>query len=232
MIGILVELLVSWLLLWLCHRKNLSVLGLLPSKKLLADFLVGCLISALLCAIYFFSIVRISGTQLQVNQGFSFMDFLSGFWWTLKSVLFEEFLFRGALLYIAIQRFGTKLGCILSAVAFGIYHWFSYGVFGDPMQMTLIFIVTGIGGLMFAYAFAVTKSLYLPIGLHLGWNVVTIVVFSQGPLGHQLLITTSEQKLTGILSLLLFLFQLLALPIFTYLYLRRRRKEISLAILH
>jgi membrane protease YdiL (CAAX protease family) len=231
MLGILVELLVSWLILWLVERKNLSALGLSPSKKLARDFLMGLFVSALVCSVYFFSIVKMSGTDLEVNQRFSFMDFLSGTWWTLKSVLTEELAFRGALLYIAIRRFGITIACILSAVAFGIYHWFSYGVLGDPMNMTVIFIVTAIGGLMFAYAFAITKSLCLPIGLHLGWNLVTVVVFSQGPLGRQLLITSNEQKLTGILSLIFFLFQLSALPIFTYLYLRRRREGISTAVL-
>jgi membrane protease YdiL (CAAX protease family) len=230
MLGILVVLLVSWLILWLFERKNLSALGLFPSKKLLTDFIVGFLISTLFCFIYFFSIVKMSGTGLEVSQNFSFMDFLSGFWWTLKSVLLEEFVFRGALLYIGIRKLGIKLACALSAIAFGIYHWFSYGVFGDPMQMVIIFVVTGIGGLMFAYAFAITKSLYLPIGLHLGWNLITVVVFSQGPLGVQLLIAVNRHNLTGILSLVLFLFQLLALPIFTWWYLRRRSGKVSVGL--
>jgi membrane protease YdiL (CAAX protease family) len=118
---------------------------------------------------------------------------------------------------------GIRLACIISAVAFGIYHWFSDEVFGDPIKMILIFITTGILGLMFAYAFASTKSLYLPIGLHFGWNLVTIVVFSQGPLGQQLLTITNGQRLPSVLSILFFLFQVLALPLFTYWYVRRQR---------
>lgn len=124
---------------------------------------------------------------------------------------------------LRFKGLGIKVACIISAVAFGIYHWFSYGVFGEPMQMIYVFIITGIGGLMFAYAFALTKSLYLPIGLHLGWNLATIVIFSQGPLGEQLLIGSNGQKLGGILSVLFFLYQILVLPLITYWYLKRQK---------
>jgi len=219
MIGILVELLTSWLLLWLYDKKNLTALGLYFSTNRTYNFVFGFFISAICCAIYFLLIVTFSKANLALNEKFIGKAMLESSWWTLKSVIFEELLFRGALLYIAIQWLGTKTACIISAVAFGIYHWFSYGVFGDPIQMIYVFIITGIGGLMFAYAFALTKSLYLPIGLHLGWNFVTIVIFSQGPLGDQLLISNNGQKLNGVSSALIFLYQILILPLITYWYL-------------
>ncbi|WP_189603592.1 hypothetical protein [Salinimicrobium marinum] len=43
----------------------------------------------------------------------------------------------------------------------------------------------------------VAGSLYLPIGLHFGWNLVTITIFSQGPSGDQLLISSTENTLGG-----------------------------------
>jgi len=81
--------------------------------------------------------------------------------------------------------------------------------------------MTGIWGFMFAMAFAKTKSLYLPIGLHFGWNLISTVVFSQGPLGNQLLIGNGGQKMGVILSLVVFLFQVFVVPIITYWYLKR-----------
>ena len=229
MIGILVGLLTSWLLLWLYDKKNLTVLGLAPSASKAYNFIFGFLISAICCSIYFMSIVTITKTDLTINEKFTVKTFLAGSWWTLKSVLFEELLFRGALLYIAIHRLGIKVACIISAVAFGIYHWFSYGIFGDPLQMIYVFTITGIGGLMFAYAFALTKSLYLPIGLHLGWNLITIVIFSQGPLGQQLLISNAGQKLSGVLLVIFYLYQILTLPLITYLYLKQQASKAPLA---
>lgn len=140
---------------------------------------------------------------------------------TLKSVLFEELIFRGALLYIAIKKLGIKKGCFLSSVCFGTYHWFSYNAFGNPVQMVIIFLTTTIFGLMLAFAFAKTKSLYLPVGLHFGWNLFNIVVFSNGPLGQQIFIKTNENHPQGFLSLFVFQFQVFALPLFTYLYFKR-----------
>ncbi len=58
--------------------------------------------------------------------------------------------------------------------------------------MTYILLLTAAGGWMFSYAYAKTRSLYAPTGLHLGWNLVTAVVFSSGPVGNQLLLEQGE----------------------------------------
>lgn len=155
-----------------------------------------------------------------VNPGFDLTTFLNSTYWMLKSVLTEELLFRGALLYIAIKKLGIRNACLLSSVAFGIYHWFSYGVWGNVVQMIYIFILTGVGGLLFACSFALTKSIYLPVGLHLGWNLVSVVVFSQGQLGNQWLITSGGNPLTGFWTIIFFIYQITILPFAAYLYLR------------
>jgi len=224
MTGLIVELILSWVLLWLFSKSNLLMLGISPTKPRIYNLLSGFLIASVFCFIYYYSVAGLSGSSLVFNSDFGAGKFFKSSWWVLNSVLFEEFIFRGALLYIAIQKLGTRNACILSAVAFGIYHWFSYGAFGNIRQMLIIFIMTGIWGLMFAYAFAKTKSMYLPIGLHFGWNLVNTVVFSQGPLGQQLLITSSNKKLGGNLSLVFFVLQIVAVPIMVYMYLRSQKK--------
>jgi hypothetical protein len=44
---------------------------------------------------------------------------------------------------------------------------------------------------MWARAFVATGSVAAPIGLHLGWNAVSYLVFSAGPLGPALLVPAS-----------------------------------------
>jgi membrane protease YdiL (CAAX protease family) len=122
-----------------------------------------------------------------------------------------------------IEKLGAKTACIISAIAFGVYHWFSYNAFGNPVQMTVIFFMTAIWGWMFAFAFAKTKTLYLPVALHFGWNLVSTVIFSQGPLGNQLLVSSSSEKLDGFLSWVLFAFMVFALPLIVYWFLRERK---------
>jgi membrane protease YdiL (CAAX protease family) len=225
MLGIIVELIASWLILRYVEGNDLSVLGIVPTRKRIGNFVYGLVASIMTCAIYYLAIGYAASGNWTINEAFSLESFVYGSWWTLKSVLFEELIFRGALLYILIQRLGLRTGCFISAVCFGIYHWFSFNVFGDIFQMFIILIMTGVAGLMFAFAFGVTKSLYLPIGLHLGWNFVSSVVFSNGPLGKQLLVLEGAGQASGISSTGLTIFQMLALPLIVTWYLRKAWKE-------
>lgn len=222
MIGILIQLAISWLLLWLLNKKDLTVLGLKPTTERVKIFSFGFILSAICFTIYCLTTTYLTNNSWTINSNFSLKQFLSSTWWTVNSVISEELIFRGALLYILIRKTGLNIACFISAIAFGVYHWFSFGVLGNPIQMTHVFFSTGIWGLMFAYSFAKTKSLYLPTALHLGWNLFNIVIFSQGPLGHQLLINGNNgQLVSGLPSLALYLFQLFSLPVIVYVYLRK-----------
>jgi membrane protease YdiL (CAAX protease family) len=53
----------------------------------------------------------------------------------LDSVVHEELLFRGCLLYRAVRWLGPWRAVWLDAAAFGIHHWFSDGVLGQPVAM-------------------------------------------------------------------------------------------------
>lgn len=224
--AIFIILFLSWIILRLVGE-NIKVLGLFPTRQRSIQFLFGFFSLAFLAMIYYLGIINILDADVMVNNSYSFSNFLHGFWWTLRSVLFEEFLFRGALLWLAIKYTGKHKGILFSAIVFGVYHWFSYDVFGDLTAMIYTLIITGISGLVFAYAFTETGSLYFPIGLHFGWNLVTITVFSQGPLGEQLLISSTENTLGGGWRFISSLYQVTILPVAAYsclFYLNRRNK--------
>lgn len=224
MIGIIIELIISWLLLNFIAKKDLSVLGFKPTPTRLVHWSIGLLLAAAVCTLYHIMTTAFINNGWILNKQLTLSVLLMGIWWVLKSVLFEELLFRGALLYLAIEKWGTTKACILSAVCFGVYHWFSYSAFGNPFQMVIIFVMTSIFGWMLAVSFAKTKSLYLPIGLHLGWNLFNILIFSNGPLGKQLFIKANTNHLEGIPSLLVFLFQILALPLLILAYFKLKKK--------
>ncbi|BFO66237.1 CPBP family intramembrane metalloprotease [Chryseobacterium sp. S0630] len=224
MIGIIIELIISWLLLKFTVNKDLSVLGFKPSKTRLIYFGIGFLLATAICSLYHIMTTAFINNGWILNKQLTLSAALMGIWWVLKSVLFEELLFRGALLYLAIEKWGTTKACLLSAACFGVYHWFSYNAFGNPFQMGIIFGMTAIFGWMLAVSFAKTKSLYLPIALHFGWNLFNIIVFSNGPLGKQLFIKANENHLEGISSLLVFLFQILALPLLIFGYFKLKKR--------
>jgi uncharacterized protein len=188
MIGILVQLALSWLIIWAIEKRDLSVLGFFPTRTRLKDFLIFFLVTALFCASAFLLKMLIAHQQWRLNPKLSTRLILEGTWWNLASVLFEELIFRGVILFILIRRLGSAKAIIISAIAFGIYHWFSFGVIGNPTGMIITFITTGTMGLLLAYGYAKTFSLYIPIGIHLGWNLTQIFIFSQGPIGDGILV--------------------------------------------
>ena len=188
MIGIIVQLALSWLIIWLVEKKDLGVLGFYPTKKRLTDFAIFFLITAACSATDFIMRMLFAEQQWVVNPNLSFKLILEGVWWNVKSVLFEELIFRGVLLYILIKRIGMWWGIVISSVAFGIYHWFSHEMIGNPVQMLITFITTGLMGFVYAYGYAKTFSLYIPIAIHLGWNLVRSVIFSETVIGDQLLV--------------------------------------------
>ncbi|MGB1451348.1 MAG: lysostaphin resistance A-like protein [Marinirhabdus sp.] len=226
MLGILVVLILSWFVLWLFLKEHIPVLGIRPTNRRLTEFSFGLLLMAIFCAINLFGQSCFKEICYVQNPDYGIWEGLKDIWWTFKAALFEELIFRGAVLYILIKKIGAVKACIASAIAFGIYHWFSYQMFGlGIVPIIYVFLLTGAGGWMFAYAFAKTKSLYAPLGLHFGWIVISIVVFSAGPLGNSLLITEGEAvELGGWGQLLFFLWQAVVVPGIVTWYLVKKYK--------
>lgn len=219
MLGVIVLFGVSWGILRMFGHP-IADLGMSPTKRRLLQFLLGMALFAVMSLGYFTVLSKVLDATLERNSAYSFTDLLYSCWWVFRSVLYEELLFRGALLILLMRYFGSLRGVLLSAVVFGVYHWYSYEVVGNIPAMIQTFILTGTGGWIFGYAFYKTRSLYLQTGLHFGWNVITIVLFSQGPLGNQILIYHATNALGDLGGLMAFLFQLIVLPVAGYLVVR------------
>lgn len=187
MAGILVQLAISWLLLWFIEKKDLGVLGFRPNVERIQHFFIFLLITAICCASGFLLRNLFGGESWYLNPDFSFRLLLKGLSWHIKSVLYEELIFRGAILYILIKRLGPLRAILVSAIAFGIYHWFSFEILGNWTQMTIVLVTTGIMGILLAYGYSRTFSLSIPIAIHLGWNFIQGFVFPGGPIGDGIL---------------------------------------------
>jgi hypothetical protein len=214
----------SWLLLRF-ERTGLGALGFNAPARRAREFAVGFLVAGLVVVAQQGGLALAVGTSWRWNSAVDAARIAHHLRWTLNSVLFEEFVFRGYLLYQAIRWLGPRYAVLLAAAAFGIYHWFSYGSFGNPVVMAYVFLSTGAFGLMLATAFARTKSLALPVGLHLGWDLVAYLGFSAGPLGSGLLIPANgaaQLHATGLANVGLTMVLPLVLVITVVGYLVRR----------
>ena len=84
----------------------------------------------------------------------------------------EELLFRGVIFRILEERTGTVVAIVSSSLLFGLTHLVNPGA---TLWGTLAIGIEG--GTMLAVAYVLTRSLWLPIGLHFAWNFVGMGVF-------------------------------------------------------
>lgn len=225
MLGILIILLASWLMLFLFEKKSLLALCFTPVTKRLKQFGLGFLVSAVICTMVTLVLAVLRSETWLLSDQFSFTLLLDSVWYDLKSVFTEELIYRGALLYLLIKKLGGKKGVLISATAFGVYHWFSFGAFGNVVPMIYVFLLTGLMGLVWAYAFAKTESIMLPFGLHLGWNAINNGLFSKGPLGEIALVSTGGTEPEGAIMILGLVISVFVPPLVTWLYVRHGIKE-------
>jgi membrane protease YdiL (CAAX protease family) len=229
MLGIIVQLAISWLIVCLYEKNDLRVLGIFPTKARLIDFLLFFVITAICCSTGFFLKMYFAGLRWELNPKLTVGLILEGVRWNFVSVLFEELIFRGVLFYILISNVGSSKAILISAIAFGIYHWFSHGVIGNIGQMALTFLLTGTMGLLFAYGYAKTMSLYIPSAIHLGWNLTQGFVFSDGPIGTGILKQVGTEPFrtdSYLIFYIVFLFPMLSALLINW-YLLKKKKQVD-----
>ena len=86
----------------------------------------------------------------------------------------EELIFRGVLFRVVEDSLGTTISLIVSAVLFGLMHSASPGTFSVNVNTVAIALEAG---LMLAAAYAWSRNLWLPIGIHFAWNFTEGGVF-------------------------------------------------------
>lgn len=187
---------ISCLLIWLFEKGNLSVLGLRPTKDRLKYFFILFIVTAACCSAGFFLRMYFAKEEFGLNSKATVPFILTGIWITLKSVLFEELLCRGVGLYILVKKIGKKWAIIISAIIFGLLHWLNAGVWGNGSQMLIVFAYTFAFGLVFAYGYAKSFSLYLPIAMHFGWNLTQNFIFPESPGDNTLFVIVSQPMIT------------------------------------
>ncbi|MFI6963934.1 lysostaphin resistance A-like protein [Streptomyces sp. NPDC050255] len=110
----------------------------------------------------------------------------------------EELLFRGILFRIIEERTGTWISLMATGALFGLMHLLN----PNASLWGAIAIAVEAGG-MLAAAYAATRSLWLPIGVHFGWNFAASGIFStevsgnDTPQGLLDSVTSGSKLLTG-----------------------------------
>ena len=196
MLGLLVIIVVSWVLLHFIEKKGMAVLGIIPNGKRSIQFLIGFTIVILisLLTIYIESIVL--KVDWEVKSNISYKNIFNSFIYHIRSALTEDLVFRGAILYILIQRIGAKKALVLSATVFGAYHVFSYGMTqANIIPILYVILITGFTGYVWAYTFHKTKSVLMALGFHLGHNLLMTLFYESAPYGELMFTEISKTNL-------------------------------------
>jgi hypothetical protein len=98
----------------------------------------------------------------------------------MASAVGEEIVFRGVVFRRLEDSLGTTIALVISAVLFGLVH---AGNRGATWVSTLAIVLES--GVLLGLAYAATRSLWLPIGLHFGWNFTEGGIFGAAVSGGQ-----------------------------------------------
>ena len=128
-------------------------------RALATGVLLGAGLFALAYAIlWMLGVVTFTGSGGFAGAGQAFAN-------ALEASVGEEIVFRGVVYRRLEERLGTTIALVLSAAAFGLVH---AGNTGASWVSTLAIALES--GVLLGLAYAATRSLWLPIGLHFGWN--------------------------------------------------------------
>lgn len=91
----------------------------------------------------------------------------------------EEIVFRGVLFRLLEDSLGTTVALILSAAAFGLLHA------GNPGATWVSTAAIALeSGVLMGLAYSASRTLWLPIGLHFGWNFTEGGIFGAAVSGR------------------------------------------------
>jgi uncharacterized protein len=148
-----------------CPARELSVSGM--GRELSAGMLLG----ASLCVLCFVILMLLGAYRIDgVNP---VLVVLPGLAMAISSGVLEELMWRGGLLRILEEGFGSWIALAVSALVFGLSHY-------APVEGALwgAFAITIEAGMLLGAAYMVTRRLWICIGLHMAWNFVQSGVFS------------------------------------------------------
>ena len=91
----------------------------------------------------------------------------------------EEIIFRGVVFRVIEDSLGTWLAIAISAALFGLLHAANPGA--TPVSTAAIVLEAGV---LLGVAYSFSRNLWLPIGLHFGWNFTEGGVFGAAVSGR------------------------------------------------
>ena len=161
-------LLANTLTLKIFDRRPFTDIGLHTNRLSLRNFLTGLICGGGAAGLMLLAPILGGAGHLVLKQHSDFQWISLGFYLTAIFVAAagEEMMFRGYAFQILIEKVGAYAALLPVAVIFGLTHA------SNPHVTALAVFNTILWGVILGYAFLRSRDLWLPIGLHFGWNAV------------------------------------------------------------
>jgi len=174
--SLLANLLITWAFRRFLDGDTLLGLGLQRSKGWPREIGTGLALGFLLM-VFIFGVewtlgwVRVQGFAWHRQPPMTLIGILLGYLAFHTFVAFnEELAFRGYILQNLRKEWGTPVALSVSSFLFALFHGL------NPHFTPLALAGIALGGVLMAYGYLLSGSLWLPIAFHFAWN------FAQGPL--------------------------------------------------
>jgi len=177
-----------WPFLRLSNVRSGTDLGLTPNPRWCPDLFAGILLAAipLLCC----GALLIALNVYSFRHNFAWVRFGKMLGASITVPLIEETFFRGIVLGVLLRTGRQYMSIFVTSAIFSVIHFLkapgqiststtwtsgfnsiahSFGQFGDPTMLISAFATLFLIGWILADARVLSRSLWLPIGLHGGW---------------------------------------------------------------
>ncbi|MCE5313739.1 MAG: CPBP family intramembrane glutamic endopeptidase [Armatimonadota bacterium] len=136
-----------------------------------AGIALGCVTLVFLLGLLF-GFITVRPSKLSDDCVACLPLFLGGLIDYMAASIFEEIIFRGYVYLILYRECGVEVAIAVSSIVFALAHLLKH------KNMPALFTLNAfIFGLIVAFCRFHTGALWLPIGLHFGWNVVSGPIF-------------------------------------------------------
>ncbi len=161
-------LLANLLTMKIFDRRPFTDIGLQTGRPSALNFVSGVLFGGGAAALMLLAPLLAGTGHLALRENSSFawpslLFFLAALWFAAAG---EEMIFRGYAFQLLIEKMGPYATVLPAGVIFGLTHM------SNPHSSLLAVGNTILWGILLGYAFLRSHDLWLPLGLHFGWNAV------------------------------------------------------------
>lgn len=170
--SVILLLLATWVM-YKTDNKSLNAIGLNFKLKSISFLPLGFFIGAITFFVAKYVRALYTGESFAISNSIEYSTILYAFYFILPQVATEEFLFRGYLFKKTIEISSVVIANIIFSIMFMLIHVLDENILNNIGMIVFMTITIPVGHLLFATALLKSKTLFFPIGIHLGNNWAT-----------------------------------------------------------